>query len=378
MGIMLLCAYITAIKNYFHTGYSVIKGRSFLRVETLFPIILFAIIFGMRYDVGFDYVGYLYGYIKHIDVGKGEILFNAFTHLFQDYDFHFIIYFGTIAFIQVFFFFYAFKKERFLFPLLVFFLFMNDDFMFWMNVIRQSLAMCIWIFSLKYIEQRQFWKYLMWCLVAYGFHNSAITLIILYPILRNGKDYFKNISIQLIILCGAFVIQQIFARILPSLIPTVEHYVSFLGSDQYEGYIRRGLEVEAGTSNGTGLAYFFKIALNVVIVCFSKHLKNFYKSKRFRIIYSLFFIGLVTLYMFPVGSIVLTRPFRYFYVFQMIMYAHFGYFLFKAKNVRYKYILAGLIVAFLGIFYLHQITADNDSHLWFQFYFQQNGAIAKY
>ena len=98
-----------------------VVNRSFFRFEVLFPLVLFAIVFGMRYDVGVDHLGYLYGYLEKIDVGKGEPLFQFLSKTGWYLNLHYTVYFGIIAFIQVFFFFYAFKNERYLFPLLVFF-----------------------------------------------------------------------------------------------------------------------------------------------------------------------------------------------------------------------------------------------------------------
>ena len=52
------------------------------------------------------------------------------------------------------------------------------------------------------------------------------------------------------------------------------------------------------------------------------------------------------------------------------MLSYFVYYLYKNKTVN-NAILAGLIIlSFLGIFYLHHITSNRDSHLWYQFYFQ--------
>ncbi len=82
--------------------------------------------------------------------------------------------------------------------------------------------------------------------------------------------------------------------------------------------------------------------------------------------------------MFPVGAIAITRPFRYFYIFQTIMYAYFLYYLYKTKlkntlqgslNALMYY---GLIIVFLGIFYLSQITSNEYASLWYQFFFDHS------
>lgn len=382
MGVMLLFAVYAASKSRYSsiaTNGSHINKRSFWHFETIFPLLIFAVVFGMRYDVGVDHLGYLHGYLDKIHVGKNEPLFFLLSELGWRLNWHYVIYFSIVAFIQVFFFFYAFKNERYLYPFLVFFLFANDEWGFWMNGIRQALAMCIWIFSIKYIEDKKLWRYLIWCVVATLIHKSAIVLILFYPILRNGRDYFKSISLQLILLGSAFIVKSLFDVFLPNIESFINTYISILGADMYgRSYNIEGLMNSYRESEGTGLVYIFRIVLNVIVILFSKKLKLFYNSKRFNIIYFFFFIGLLTMYVFPVGFISLTRPFRYFYIFPSIMYAYFLYYLFKTRlrgtriGSFHAILYYGLIFIFLGVFYSSIITSNENASFWYQFYFDQN------
>ncbi len=379
MYIMVLFAAYASKNSSYLSSTGLVVQRSFWRLEVLFPLLLFAIVFGMRYDVGVDHLGYLQGYLDKIHVGKNEPIFSLLTEIGWKLNWHYVVYFSFIAFIQVFFFFYAFKDERFLYPFLVFLLFTNGNWTFWMNVIRQALAMCIWIFSIKNIEHKKFWRYLIWCVVATLIHKSAIVLIVFYPILRNGRDYFKSIPLQLILLGSAFVLKSVFEVFLPNIESLINTYINILGADMYErSYNIEGLMNSYKEADGTGLVYLFRILLNVVIILYSKKLKMFYNSKRFNIIYFFFFFGLLTMYVFPVGFISLTRPFRYFYIFPSIMYAFFLYYLFKTKvrDTQRGYVHAiiyyGLIFIFLGVFYLSIITSNENASFWYQFYFDQN------
>ncbi len=378
MFTMILFAVYASKRNGYISSSGLLVKRSFWRFEVIFPLILFAIIFGMRYDVGVDHLGYLEGYLNKEYVGKNEPLFFLFSEIGWKLNWHYVLYFCVIAFTQALFFFYAFKNERYIYPFLVFFLFTNGEWLNWMNVIRQSLAACIWIFSLKYIEDKKFWKYLIWCVVATLIHKSAIMLIVFYPIIRNGRDYFKSIPLQLILLGSAFILKEVFYVVFSYIEPLINTYTNILGSDMYSGYNTEVLMESFRKSDGTGLVYLFRIILNVIIILYSKRLKLYYNSKRFNIIYFFFFIGILTMYVFPVGFISLTRPFRYFYIFQSIMYAFFLYYLFKTKvrDTRrgsvHAIIYYGLIFIFLGVFYLSIITSSEDASFWYQFYFDQN------
>ena len=381
MGVMLLFAVYAASKSRYSsiaTNGSHINKRSFWHFETIFPLLLFAVVFGMRYDVGVDHLDYVEIYLWKVYAGRNDFLFDLLSEIGWKLNLHYVVYFGIIAFIQVFFFFYAFKDERFLYPFLVFFLFTNGDWGFWMNGIRQALAMCIWIYSIKFIEEKKISKYLLWCFVAFLFHKSAIILFIFYPILRSGRDYFKSIRSQLILISAAFIFQFLFSNIIIRFEPLIEYYINLLGSDLYRSYSMDSLMDSYKENDGTGLVYIFRIVLNVVIVLYSSKLKMFYNSKRFNIIYFFFFIGLITSYMFPGGYISFTRPFRYFYIFQSIVYSYFLYYLYKTKLKKlsegkfHALLYYGLVIIFLGIFYLSQITSNENAHSWYQFFFEHD------
>lgn len=378
MFTMILFAVYASKRNGYISSSGILVKRSFWRFEVIFPLILFSIIFGMRYDVGVDHLSYLEKYLERFHAGKNDLLFNLLSELGWRLNLHYVVYFSIIAFIQVFFFFYAFKNERYLYPFLVFFLFTNGEWLSWMNVIRQALAMCIWIFSLKYIEEKKIWKYLLWVILAFLFHKSAIILLIFYPILRSGKDYFKSISFQLILIVAAFVFQMLFSDVIIKFEPVIRYYLNLLGSDLYSSYNLESLMDDYKESTGTGLVFIFRIVLNVVIVLYSSKLKMFYNSTRFNIIYFFFFIGLITLYMFPHAYISFTRPFRYFYIFQSIAYAYFLYYLYKTKlknlpvGKLHALLYYGLVIIFLGIFYLSQITSNENAHSWYQFFFEHD------
>lgn len=372
---MLLFAVVAAKKgSYYRTSLGVIKERSFWKFETIFPLLLFAVVFGMRYDVGTDHLTYLTKYVNRVTTERYELLFASITALCQKINLHYTVYFGILAFIQVFFFYYSFKDERYLYPFLSFFLFTTEDWMSWMNIIRQALAICVCLYSLKFIEEKKLWKYLLCILIAFLFHRSAVILAVFYPLLKNGKDYFKSVGLQLFLLGLVFAINKLFAVIILRLETFVVLYSSLLGSEAYADSYDTARLLESFTENeGTGMAFLFKIIVHVLIILYSTKLKIFYNSKRFNIIYFFFFIGLLTLYVFPPGAISISRPFRFFYIFPMIMYGYFAYFLYRTRKVSGRIVLlASLILAFLGMFYLSQITANEESHKWYQFFFQGN------
>ncbi len=379
MGIMMIFSiYATRNSSLQEESLGIQERESFWKFEIIFPLFLFAVIFGMRYDVGGDHISYLDGYLQKEYIGRNDFLFNLFSEIGWKINLHYAFYFGTFAFIQVFLFYYSFKNEKYLFPFLTFFLFTNTEWEFWMNGIRQAIALCIWIYSIKYLELNKFWKYVLCVLLATLFHKSAIILIIFYPIFLRNTDYFKSVKIQIILFTAAFVFKTLFSELIFRFEPIVNYYSNLLGDNAYNYYNMDWLMGNIIERKGTGLAYIFIILLNLFLILYSKKLKLFYNSKRFNIMYFFFFIGIITTYMFPTGAVSFTRPFRYFYIFQSIMYAYFLYYLFRTKihsNVlgyRHALIYFGLIIIFLGIFLLSQITSNENAHLWYQFFFDQD------
>lgn len=375
---MLFLAISVRNKSIRYANFSVTASpkTKFWYPEVIFMILFFSVMFGMRYKVGTDHLAYLHIYIStniygDSDLFRFEPLFRIITTICSNFNTHPIIYFSIWAFIQITFFLLAFKNELYLFPSLIFFLFFNGEFMFWMNGIRQALAMCIWLYSIRYIYTKKLWHYLFWGIIAFLFHKSAIILVVFYPILKNGRDYFKSIPLQLVLFVLAIVIRNVFDTFILQFESVVTQFQNLISG--YESYsMDKMLDELDNDVGGSGLAFLFKSVVWIVIILYSKRLKSFYCSNKFNVIYFLFFIGVLAEYAIPSGAIVFYRPFRYFFIFKTVILAYFLYYLFRDNKLKYNKLLAYiLIISFVGIFYLNQITLPEDNSAWFKFYFQE-------
>lgn len=334
MTIMILFGSLAAKRVSLKPGLKI----AFFKWEVLFPLLCFGIVFGMRYGVGTDHLTYLHNYNTGENIDRYELLFRWITILLAKNNFHFTTYFGLWALLQVFFLFYAFKEERYLFPYLAFLIFAGGYFLPWMNGIRQDLAACIFIFSIRFIDEKKLWKYLLWCSIAFLFHKSAVILFILYPLLRNGRDFFKNILLQLIVL---FVSLAFFYSDIQ-----IEKYINFL-IEPFAAWFNYNYSIERishlVTEINTGIGFLLALLIDILIILYSKKLKIFFNSKRFFIIYNLYYIGIITRLVFG-GSMVLLRPFRYFSYFKLIITAYFIYYLFKNAKLSFNQILFFLVL----------------------------------
>ena len=73
-----------------------------------------------------------------------------------------------------------------------------------LNLCRQSIAIAIFLYSLKFVNEKKWWKYLFSCIMASLFHQSAIILILIYPLnlyLNKGKKKISVIIFLLLTVC---------------------------------------------------------------------------------------------------------------------------------------------------------------------------------
>lgn len=109
------------------------------------------------------------------------------------------------------------------------------------NIARQSIAIALIIFSVKYILERKFVKFVFILLIATSFHYSAFVFIIAYliNIIRVNSKYF----IMLWLLSLVFVVQDgLFLPLFKSLeafIPSA--YTNFLEDERVSSLGTRGL-----------------------------------------------------------------------------------------------------------------------------------------
>ncbi|HAW57533.1 MAG TPA: hypothetical protein DCX03_00735 [Bacteroidales bacterium] len=169
--------------------------------------VLLGIISAFRYNVGTDYVSYeemFNGVATNtlpavwISKEKGFLWLLEFVHMLGG-NFQAICLITTVMIMC--FSYYGFKfilkdKPDYL-PLLTL-LYISGFYFFSLNAIRQSIAVSIFIFSVRYIYEQKPVKYFMLVLMAFFFHKSAIILFPLY--------WFLNIRLSRIAIVGLVAI----------------------------------------------------------------------------------------------------------------------------------------------------------------------------
>ena len=173
----------------------------------------------------FTYVNVFIASTSSIDMSqsymeKGYLLFNKCLSLFTDNPQAILIVTSFIILGAIFYFIYKYSKFVFLSTLF----FVIIQFSITLTMIRQEMALIIVLLGFSFVIKRQFIKFLICCLLATTFHNSAIIAIVWYFI------YPLNVKIKNII---AILIVTILIFIFSA--PFIDNVFDILG--KYQGYV---------------------------------------------------------------------------------------------------------------------------------------------
>jgi hypothetical protein len=313
--------------------------------EVLFALIIVALISGIRWNVGTDYLGYLRFYQ---DLFRGwelereglEIGFVYFSKFFANLKMHFVIYFSLCALFQFLLVFYAFKNERQLYPYLGIIVIFGGQYLMWLNGMRQALAACIFVFSIKFILKRELIKYLAIIIFAVLFHQSAIILIIFYFI--PVHNYFRNEYISISLIFVSIIVGQN-----PNWLLANENLSKIIGFVGYDNYAVNLLSIIVDRSKemAVGPRRIIMIIQSIFVVLgFYKLYRRTY-SKEILIYFNMALIGVLHFNLFANAGSLFLRPTYYFSIFMPIVVS---YLLYDISRSFSRYRVTSFSVLFLA------------------------------
>lgn len=335
---------------------SIGKPTPFWTWEIAFSLLIFALISGIRWQVGVDHLSYLRDYETlirghELRAGRWEPGFYFISKLFANLNIHFVFYFAFWAFLQLFFIFYAHKNERYLLPFLGLVILLGPHYFSWMNGIRQMLAATIFVFSIQYIKDRKLIAYIITILLAATIHKSAILLLIFYFIPQ--RDFFKNRYINI-----GLVIATLIIGLTPTFmnaISSFENILAFIGYDRYAERFDIMLTYEREMNLGPRrLSILF---LNILNIWYAPKLKKVFKNTNYLIYFNFSFIGILLYNLFANTSHIFLRPVSYFTIFLALTTSYLLYYLKPPK--KYPISIGFLIVLVFAISYTYlSVIAD--------------------
>lgn len=359
------------ISSTFYLGNKKLRSESYYdadKLNILYGLILtiLAFVIGFRSEVGTDWEGYvsifqqittstnLSFFTEQIEIGYFWLNL-IIGNLGLSYQWMFFI----IALLSWYFYFKS--VPRFILPLFIYFLFV-DEFFFWgMSGIRQFLAMAIWIYSIKFIINKNIKRFIIYILIASLFHSSSLILIPFY-FLPYQKLYnqFYWIFIYIISLLAVLFLD------LSTIYKNLEMLILVLSEDigsfeRYVKYVERDRLTARDTSLGMG--FIFKIVINFIVIYLSKNLIE--HSPKLKPYVFLFFIGAIAFNLFYEFEL-LNRIINYFLILRPLVLAYIVYFLWVYRKDR---IIGPTVIFLYFIIYLVAIYNNSNMCCPYQFYF---------
>jgi len=315
-----------------------IKKYRLFDPNVLLSIIVFALVCGLRYNVGADCESYA-SYFEHfVETGSNvadydEPVFTAFTLAVAKLSGSRVLYLSLIAFVELLFLYSAFKTRRFIYPFLGLVLVLGPHFLDFNNGLRQMIVACMFVYSLQQaVDNSRIFLYV--CVILFGItiHRSAVILLLAIPLVKYKG--FVDYRIAISVLLMSIIISNI--GIIDPLLSKADGILYLLNYDSYGDKIDYYLNMEAQIGH-YGPRRLVQIASYLLIILNSEGMARFYaKDRFFKVSYLLFLVYAVFFELLASKNLLFTRPLLYFSVFWLICSAYLLYYLYyKGKTLAF-------------------------------------------
>ena len=220
----------------------------------------------LRFFVGNDYEGYFFTF-NDIRDGKGtymELGFYLVNNFFSFSEVGYLYVFALTNFLFLFLMFKTLLRYKIL-TWGIFFLFTAGLLIMSNDQIRQGLAIAVFLYSLRFIEERNFLKYIFIILFNFIFiHFSSILLLPLYFINIVNVTKYKWVCLVSFIVVYFLSVNGVFNGVLSFILK----YSPF-----YQKYATKAFLLNVSDLS-SGLGTFYMFLLVFIVILFSNHIKN--------------------------------------------------------------------------------------------------------
>ncbi|MBQ8450485.1 MAG: EpsG family protein [Bacteroidaceae bacterium] len=308
---------------------------SFLDIITkshfIIPILVFCLFAALRFNVGVDCGSYRQDFYDMLQKGStgrdnyemGYLFLLKITTLFTNKHY---LFFAILSFLQISLLYYAMRKESYLLIFYGLVMILTGFFFSLMNGVRQNIAATAFVAMVPLFLNKKYWVYLLPAVfAAMLFHKSAIIIIPFGFSAYFLKDKMLNRNVQLVILFLCFIFMD---KLESTIFTNVFKYGMFWGYEEHQVETYS----QVGKSGITfGLRSFILLFNHIIVILYSKDMNEFFKSMKFRFIYSIFFIGICLNLLFYNNSTI-TRILYYCAVFNAIIISYLLFYLWFNKN----------------------------------------------
>lgn len=266
-----------------------------------------------------------------------NITANLFKMIISD-EYH--LWFAFFAIIESLIFVYVLRRESASILISCYYFFASTLYTNYFSMMRQWFAVSLFFFAFIYLKNRKFWSYLIICLIAAQFHNSAYFCIPIY-FFANLKPWSKK-QLSLVF---AFCVALLFLNPMLS---------SLEGSDSTYSYVYETMATSSGSSPVRIL-----IAAVPVILCFMyRHKIDKEHNKTLDISINMSIVSLLlTIVATFTSGLYLIRMSTYFNLFNMIV---FSWVLEKIITGKNKVLIKVCFYIFYLAFYIYQMKYQGE------------------
>lgn len=324
----------------------------------LFAIVLswLVLLSGTRYGVGYDFNSYL-SIFKHVDSLSADAAYNYLEPSFK----LIIIFFKGLNF-PPYFLFFVFSTILFTFlgigikrtsklpflSLFIFFLIFWIGYVF--NVLRQGVAMSVFIYIIPDIKDKKFSKVLFFSLLSSTIHFTGIFIIISY--------FLYHISIKrstyIAIILGAIVYYFNSTRFFDLMVLLLPSGLDSKLID-YMGRFPGGVDLTS---------YLLRLIIIAIFIYFYNSLKE---EDGFQGVFNMYMLGFLIYTMLSFQSQAATRLNMFFRVLEIVL---FPYLILIKKDKPQKIIMFWIVVAIATILFIADLASPHNFP--FQFFWEFN------
>lgn len=349
------------------TAYGMQKYRFRIgRADILIPILAISLLMGFRYKVGTDWEQYLDHYVNILHFGMSwqdiadstmEPLYWILNICSAFFSLPYQVFFAMIMFFHLILLYKSFDQYVFLLPYGLFF-YITTFFFFSLNGQRQSLAICIFFFSLRYIFRKDILRYTCCILVASLIHYSSVILFPIYFLYLEIMNFLDKRWILLLLYGVSFFLFEYFLNFITNILPLFVTNAKYLNSLSILG--NWNMEVSSG------LGIWAIRLIDVFLIVYSKKLRCVFQNYHFSILFRIFIVGALAANIFG-NDMFLSRLPLAMESLRFLMLAFGVYYLWNTNKSTFNLCLGlALIFLYLGIF-IFSIYNSNGGCSPFQF-----------
>jgi hypothetical protein len=341
--------------------------------EIIVAILYFAILAGFRYQTGFDYAMYLKEYLHLQATGifgrenfePGFVLISKF---FAATGVHYFFYFAFWGALQIFFIYYGLKDRKFLWPFIGLNIILGPYYLIWMNAMRQSVIVCLFVPLVILIQKRKFWQYLIIVLIASTIHKSGLLLIPLYFIPRiNFRIKDRYVFLIILLVCIIIGLRPFWL----SIFGNFQELLQLIGYQRYDDLMNPiiGGDYRAISWGSSRIGLLF---IDFCFIWYYLDVKEYFKGDKLLPIYFTFaFIGACLENLLMNTDDFVLRPTQYFLIFVLIMNSYTLVYLWRTKRKVMFWVLSFVIFSYIyfEIFKSTYMPDNLNAQVFYRFFF---------